>query len=208
MVRVKICGITNLKDAISAIEYGADEIGFNFFPMSKRSISPKEARKIVNMLPSNIQKVGVFVNAPIHFISDQISFVGLDSIQLHGDESSNYLAILRQKTDKKIIRAIRIASNTKLTSIICSEADYVLLDTASTGSYGGSGKSFDWAIADRATELFPYLYLAGGLTTENVVRAIRTVRPYAVDVASGVESSPGMKDTEKMKTFIQKAKNA
>lgn len=208
MTKVKICGITNLEDARLALDLGADELGFNFYVDSKRYIERRDAREIAMGLPADFRKVGVFVNETIESILQTVDLVGLDAIQLHGDERYEFVTMLHRATEKEIIKAVRVSTESDLTYAMDFDAHCILLDSFSKSEYGGTGEQFDWTFAKHADVMFPYLYLAGGLTSENVAEAIRTVRPYAVDVASGVESSPGRKDVEKMKRFIEAVRNA
>lgn len=208
MTKVKICGITNLEDALLAVEFGADALGFNFYEKSPRYISPQIARRIASDLPYELMKVGIFVNLAAYRIIEFVDLVGLTAIQLHGDEDSDFVKKLKRNTEAGIIKAFRIGSNFPASSIAEYDVEAVLLDAYTAGEYGGTGERFDWKTAHAAKDLTSQLYLAGGLTPENVVEAIRTVRPFAVDVASGVESSPGKKDPKKVEAFIRNAKNA
>jgi phosphoribosylanthranilate isomerase len=199
--RVKICGITRLEDALEAVRLGADALGFNFWPGSKRFIAPAEARRIIRALPPLITAVGVFVD-PTHDEAVAAAAVsGVQVLQLHGDESPEACRAFQLP----VVKALRVAGPEALAEV----ARYrglagILLDAASPG-YGGSGLTFDWSIAREAATRVPLL-LAGGLVPENVGEAVRAVRPWAVDVASGVESSPGVKDPEKLARFIRAAK--
>jgi phosphoribosylanthranilate isomerase len=209
MTFVKICGITNLADAQYAVDSGADQLGFNFYERSPRYISPHDARNIVDELPISSGNVGVFVNKDIERVLEIASFVGLDGIQLHGDEDEPYVKDLLKRTDKFIVKAFRVSSRVVLDNAIESRTPYILLDGYSPNEQGGTGTNFDWDVAGDITFLRPEsVYLAGGLTPENVAEAIRTVGPYAVDVASGVESSKGKKDPDKVAAFIKAAKEA
>jgi phosphoribosylanthranilate isomerase len=206
MTKVKICGITNLEDARHAVECGADMLGFNFYPRSKRYIEPEEARRIVDDLPISNGNVGVFVNEAPDRLLEIVEFVGVDSIQLHGDEDPGYVS--RLETTKAVIKAIRPRSFTEACYGLDFDCDAVLIDGFSDTEYGGSGTNANWKHAEAIWGMVPMLYLAGGLTPDNVAEAIRTVEPYAVDVASGVESSPGKKDPAKVAAFIKAAKEA
>lgn len=209
MTLVKICGITNLADAQHAVDSGADQLGFNFYERSPRYISPQDARNVVDELPISNGNIGVFVNEDIEQVLEIASFVGLDGIQLHGDEDELYVKDLMKRTDKFIVKAFRVSSRLVLDDAIESRTPYILLDGHSPNVQGGTGTKFDWDVADEITFLRPEsVYLAGGLTPENVAEAIRKVRPYAVDVASGVESAPGKKDPKKVMDFVRNAKNA
>ncbi len=207
-VRVKICGITNIEDALHAVRSGADELGFNFYEKSPRYIDPQNAAELINQLPARTVKVGVFVNSPPKQVAEIAAMTGLDVIQLHGDEDAAYLSEINSLTDRSIMKAIRFRPEIEPADWAELDVHAVLLDSYSEG-YGGSGKTIDWPLLVRSIELFPVpVYLAGGLTPVNVSDAIRVVRTYAVDVASGVESSPGKKDPKKVAAFIKAAKEA
>ena len=206
-VKVKICGITNLDDALAAAEFGTDMLGFNFYSKSPRYVTPNDAAKIATRLPPDVLRIGVFVNANADEIDDIADAVGLDVIQLHGDEDDNFIRVVGHSTEKPVIKAFWIDDETSIDSVLHSDADAVLLDTAAIGEFGGTGKTFDWNLVGGNLKN-KQVFLAGGLTPENVTEAISIVRPYAVDVASGVESSPGKKDAAKMKAFIENAKKA
>lgn len=203
MTKVKICGITNLEDAQIALELGADELGFNFYAGSSRYIAPDAAREIVGKLPNGTFATGVFVNMSIAGILEVAKKVGLTAVQLHGDEDRDFVREIRNRAGIKIIKVIRLGSSAAFSHNPFLDAHAILLDTFSATERGGTGQTFDWALAKELSELFSIVYLAGGLNAENVGDAIRAVKPYAVDVASGVESSPGKKDAEKMKRFIE-----
>jgi phosphoribosylanthranilate isomerase len=208
MVKVKICGITNLEDARLALELGADMLGFNFYEKSARYISPENARRLIEDIPNDTENVGVFVNMEEYRVGEFVDLLGLRTVQLHGDESADFVSNLRCCTNAKVIKALRVGSDFSVESIQESRSDSVLLDAYARGQYGGTGESFEWSIAADAAGLVPELILAGGLTPENVTEAVQTVRPFAVDVASGVESAPGKKDPAKLEAFIRNAKQA
>ncbi len=208
MTLVKICGITNPEDAALAADLGADLIGFNFYPGSKRYISAERVATFVDSLTAGVTKIGVFVNASVDDIIFAKKLALLDAVQLHGNESSQFVAQLRDRVETKVIKAIRIRSVSEISSLGDFGADAILLDTYSVNEFGGTGETFDWQIARDGREKIDKLFLAGGLDPDNVAEAIRIVEPYAVDVASGVESSPGKKDRKKMEAFIKNAKNA
>jgi phosphoribosylanthranilate isomerase len=208
MVKVKVCGIGNIEDALKSIEFGADALGFNFYPPSPRYIGPEQARKILIQLPEGMCKVALFVNesrANVAAVLDlcrspagQELFTGL---QFHGDESPAYC----QGWNLKIIKAFRVKDQQALGAMKGFPADLYLVDSWAPG-YGGSGARFPWNwlegfAADR-------LILAGGLDSQNVAEAIRQIRPYGVDVCTGVEAKPGIKDHAKIKEFIRAAKSA
>jgi phosphoribosylanthranilate isomerase len=199
-VRIKICGITRLEDALAASRLGADALGFNFWPDSRRYIAPAVARSVVARLPPFITPVGVFVDQPEGEIMAIASESGVRVLQLHGDESPDLCARL----PLPVVKAIRVDAVKTLSAFASYEVSAFLLDTPSRG-FGGSGLPFDWALAEGVSEIAPVI-LAGGLSPENVAEAIRTVRPWAVDVAGGVESSPGVKDLAKVARFIAAAR--
>jgi phosphoribosylanthranilate isomerase len=204
MVFVKICGITNLKDALAAVSAGADALGFNFYRRSSRFIAPAAARRIVAELPSVVMTVGVFVNedAPedVLRIADE---AGVGALQLHGDESPEYCRAL---ADRFVIKALRVGPDFEPERVIEYNADAILLDAFDRHARGGTGQVFDWQLARRTCELVPKLFLAGGLTVSNVAAAIDAARPYAVDACSGLESAPGRKDAQRVQAFIKAAK--
>jgi len=197
-VRVKICGIRTLDEALASVESGADALGFNFWPRSPRYISPVEAGKIVERLPKAVATVGVFVNEEARRVSNIVDSAGLSAVQLHGDESPGYCAELR---DLRIIKAFRVGCGFTPDLIKQYPVDSVLLDTSVKGSYGGTGKAFDWSVAVEAKQ-FCQVILAGGITIENVARAIIDVTPAAIDVCSGVEAEPGRKDLDKLRLLL------
>ena len=204
--RVKICGITNRDDALLAERSGVDELGFNFFERSPRFISPEIAHSIIGELSTNTLKIGVFVNETVDRILEIADLVGLNAVQLHGDEDSNFIAELRERSDLIIIKALRVSDEFRPQDAIAFGADAILLDSYSAGERGGTGETFDWDVALEVSRLIPVLYLAGGLTPENVGDAIKKVKPYAVDVCSGIEAEPGKKDPEKLRRFINAVK--
>jgi len=197
-VRVKICGVRSLEEAEAAAECGADALGFNFWPKSPRYITSEAAHDIIAALPPFVASVGVFVNEELKAIEAVASDLGLAAVQLHGDESPEFCASLLVR---KTIKAVRVSEGFEPQSIKLYPVDMILLDTGSPGRYGGTGKTFDWGLAAECARLGPII-LAGGLTPENVVEAITTVRPAAVDVCSGVETEPGRKDLDKLRNFM------
>jgi phosphoribosylanthranilate isomerase len=208
MVKVKVCGITNLQDASKAIEYGADALGFNFYPPSPRYISPAEAQAILKELPPEICKVALFVNESREKVEQVLSCGFLPdgrqafgALQFHGEESEEYC----RNWKLKVIRAFRVKDRSSLEGIRGFPADFYLLDSWVPG-YGGSGSSFpwEWVVGLEADQLI----LAGGLDVQNVAEAIQRIHPYGVDVCTGVEAKPGIKDHEKLKEFIRAAKDA
>ena len=195
-VRVKICGVTRAEDALAAVRLGADALGFNFWPGSKRHITAAAARGIIARLPPFVTPVGVFVNQLEGEMLAIAAESGIQVFQLHGDEPPALCARL----PLPVVKAIPVDQVRTLSRLLSYEVSAFLLDTPSRG-YGGSGEPFDWSLAEGVSDVAPVI-LAGGLTPENVAAAVRAVRPYAVDVASGVESSPGVKDTARMSRFF------
>lgn len=203
MGRVKICGITNIEDAVAAAEYGADAIGFVFQPKSPRAITPETAKNIVSALPPFITTIGVFVNEDKREIERIASYVGLNIVQLHGNEPPDACQL-----NRKVIKAIRVKDLTDLEPLKRYNVSAFLLDTYSPHTMGGTGQIFNWDIAVEAKK-FGRIILAGGLNHENIEEAIKWVRPYGIDVATGVESNKkGEKDHKKLKLFIEKARQA
>lgn len=203
---IKICGITNLEDALAAVEAGADALGFNFYRRSPRYIAPEDARRIVAELPSTVMSVGVFVNESepeqVARIADS---VGLTAVQLHGDESPEYCSALR---GRYTIKALRAHVGFEPQMVKDYETDAILLDAYARDARGGTGRVVDWDVARRVKELVPQLFLAGGLSVENIAEAITAVEPYAVDACSHLESAPGKKDNERVRAFIAAARRA
>jgi phosphoribosylanthranilate isomerase len=200
--RVKICGITRLEDALAAVRLGADALGFNFWPRSKRFVSPAEVRAIVRRLPPLVTAVGVFVDPTRDEVLRAVDASGVGVVQLHGDEPPELCLSL----PLPVLKAIRVTDAHSLAQLASYDVQGFLLDAPSPG-YGGSGATFDWSLAAEVARELP-IVLAGGLTHENVAEAVRTVSPWAVDVASGVESAPGVKDAERMARFVERAKEA
>jgi phosphoribosylanthranilate isomerase len=208
MTRVKVCGITNLADAEKALAFGADALGFNFYPPSPRWITPQAARAVLQRLPQGTCNVAVFVNESQQRVNEIIAQGELadgrqayGAVQFHGEESQAYC----RGWPLKVIKAFRVQDKESLEGIEQFPADFYLLDSWSSG-YGGSGAPFPWEWLDGLkTEK---LILSGGLSIENVAQAIRRIRPYGVDVCSGVEARPGIKDHAKLREFILAAKAA
>ena len=200
MVRVKICGITNLEDARLAASLGAHALGFIFYPKSPRSVRPDAAREIIKKLPPLVMAVGVFVDEEAGVVREIAETAGLDWVQLHGQESPEYCRNLK----RRVIKGFRIKDAGSLTSLqhFRDSVQAFLLDTYKAGTAGGTGETFDWALARQAKELGPVI-LAGGLNPANVAQAIEAAKPAAVDVASGVEAAPGKKDPEKLRAFFK-----
>lgn len=202
MVRVKICGITNFEDASAAVEFGADALGFVFFPGSPRKISAAAAAEIICRLPSFVTTVGVFVDEPQETILSTVAKAGIDVIQLHGDEEPDACRFSR-----RVIKAIRVKSLQSLDPLLRfkGKVSDFLLDTYAPNSLGGTGQIFNWDIAVEAKK-YGRILLAGGLTPDNVADAVKRVQPHGVDVSSGVEQEKGKKDHRKLKDFIERAK--
>jgi phosphoribosylanthranilate isomerase len=201
MLKVKICGITNREDALWAVECGADALGFIFYKKSPRYINPEHAKEIISILPPFISTVGVFVNEDYNDVRDVKLLTGLNAVQLHGDESPSYCNLI----EGKLIKAIRIKNEKSIERLKKYTVDAFLLDSFDTSSFGGSGLTFDWRLAEKAKQ-HGRIILAGGLTPDNVEEAINKVAPFGVDVSSGVESKPGIKNKKKVKDFILKVK--
>ncbi len=204
MVFVKICGITNLEDALGAVSAGADALGFNFYSRSSRYITPAAARRIIEELPEEVLTVGVFVNeSGAEDVARIAREAGVRAVQLHGDESPAYCRALK---GHMVVKALRVGEGFVPESVLEYEADAILLDAFDRDARGGTGRVIDWQLARRTSQLVPKLFLAGGLTGENVTAAIAAARPYAVDACSGLESAPGRKDAPRMLAFIKAAK--
>jgi len=205
VTRVKICGITEFEDARDAVLLGADAIGLNFYPSSPRYIEPSRAAKIIERLPPFVTVVGVFVNHPDpQNLEDFAGSLGLHAVQLHGNETPDYCSMIQRA---KVIKALRVDSNFRVETLRSYGSRTFLLDACSPDQFGGTGKSFNWELVFGANA-FGSIVIAGGLNPENVAQAIGMLHPFAVDVASGVESRPGKKDYEKMRRFIEAVQRA
>lgn len=201
MTQVKICGITNLEDALMSIEAGANALGFNFSRPSPRYIEPRAARKIIDQLSSDVLTVGVFVNEGTPQIVKHIATeAGVAGLQLHGDELPDYCRAL---TDRFVIKALSVSSDFESQRAVCYEVQAIMLDAFDRNARGGTGRSIDWSIARKIRDLVPRLFLAGGLSPENVAEAIATVDPYAVDACSALESRPGKKEPDRVRAFVK-----
>lgn len=206
MIRIKICGITNLADAKAATDAGAHSLGFNFYEKSLRRVVTADAAQIRSKLPKEVEAVGVFVNAKPADINSLRAFVRFDTAQLHGDETPDIVS--RVASSLPVIKAFRVDSSFSMKTFDkFTDVFAFLLDGALTGQYGGTGQTTDWDFASRAA-INRRIILSGGLKVENVADAIRLVRPYAVDVASGVEFKPGKKDHARLKAFIDEVRRA
>lgn len=199
MTKIKICGITNLDDALKATEFGADALGF-IFAKSQRQITPLEVKKIVINLPPFIVKVGVFVNYPLEEVKKIEQECKLDILQFHGDESPDYC-----NNFEMVIKTFQIKDANSVKKLTKYKVCAYLLDTYLPYKRGGTGKTFNWQIAKLAKK-YGRIILSGGLKLENILEALKQVKPYAIDVSSGIEKLPGKKDWFKMKEFIKKVR--
>lgn len=200
MIKIKICGITNLADALLAAELGADALGFIFYPQSPRKVAPETVRKIIAQLPPFVVSVGVFVDEAAAVVQELAAGVGLDLVQLHGQESPEYCRSL----GRRVIKGFRLKDETSLPELVPyrGAVQAFLLDTYKKGQVGGTGATFDWGLA-REAHKYGRIILAGGLTPDNVAQAIRVAQPQAVDTASGTEAEPGRKDPAKLRAFFK-----
>ena len=217
MVRVKICGITNLTDARAAVDAGADLLGFNFFRPSPRFIEPDDAREIIARLRTELAAgvrpltiVGVFVNEPSPESLVRVAEeTGLDAAQLHGDESVQFCRRLKElRPDLMVIKVLRAGDGFDPDDAARYDVDAIMLDSFHLELRGGTGQVFDWTVGRRTRDVIPQLFLAGGLSPEDVAKAIAEVRPDAVDACSSIESSPGLKDAELMKAFVSAVRSS
>lgn len=199
MTVVKICGITNLDDALAAVAAGADALGFNFYKPSPRYITPQHAREIIEQLPETLLTVGVFVNEEPAAVKAIAGEAGLRALQLHGDESSEYC---RELADYYVIKTFAVSDTFDVQAAHEYKVEAIMLDTKHNSLRGGTGRVFDWSVAQQAALTIPKLFLAGGLSPENVQNAVETVRPFAVDACSALEDRPGKKNHERMRVFI------
>ncbi len=204
-IRIKICGITNIADAVAAVDAGADALGFMFFENSKRNVLPKLAAEIIRELPPFVSKIGVFVNAARDVILSTVNQTGIDTLQFHGDETAEFCS---QFAPLQVIKAFRIRDRNSLADCLSYRDMAWLLDSYVEGAQGGTGIAFNWDMAVEAAKFSRRIILAGGLKVETVAEAVRKVRPYAVDVSSGVESAPGKKDHARIRDFINAARGA
>jgi phosphoribosylanthranilate isomerase len=202
MVKVKICGNTNLDDTMAAVQAGADAVGFVFYKKSPRAIEPKTAAEIISRLPPFVVPVGVFVNEELDTVRRILEDCNISLAQLHGEESPQYCAEL----GRSVIKAIRVRDRGDLERMTSYQVAGFVLDAFVEGVPGGTGVTIDWDLASEAQVVGPII-LAGGLTPDNVLEAVRQARPYGVDVSSGVEASPGKKDHAKVRAFIANAKS-
>ena len=205
MVLVKICGITNLDDALAAVDAGADALGFNFYLRSPRYITPETARSIIDRLPGEVLTVGVFVNEELGAVEKFASVAGVSALQLHGTESPEYCKAL---TGRYLIKVFATGSEFKPETVLDYDVQAIMIDAFDKQVFGGTGQVSNWSIARKARDLFPRLFLAGGLSAENVGDAIDQVIPYAVDVCSSIEIEPGRKDHERVRAFVAAVRTA
>jgi len=200
LTRIKICGVTDPDDARNAALLGADAIGLNFYDKSPRYVDASQAARIIDVLPAVVSAIGVFVNHPDpQGLEDLALSLGLHAVQLHGSETPDYCSMIQKV---KVIKAFRVDSNFKVESLRSYGNGMFLLDSGSGAHFGGTGRTFDWNQAYGANA-FGWVIVAGGLNPDNVQEAVSRLHPFAVDVSSGVESSPGKKDYEKMRRFIE-----
>lgn len=204
MPRVKICGITRHEDAELAASLGAWAIGFILWPRSKRAADPAVAAGIARALRRQVALVGVFVNPTLDEVVQAAEAIGVTHVQLHGDEGPAFCTAVAERTGARVIKALRIGSGADIRAAERYHTDLHLLDAAAGAAYGGTGRTWDWALVAQRRSKVPVV-LSGGLTSENVGEAVSVVRPWAVDVASGVESAPGVKDPAKVQAFIAAA---
>ena len=197
-VKVKICGLTNVEDALAAVEAGADFLGFVLWEKSPRFVTIETAREIARRLPPATQRVGVFVDARVEQVMFSLRICDFSALQFHGQESPSFC----QQFSVMTIKAFRVRDAASLQALSGYDTDAFLLDSQVEGIPGGTGETFDWSLAAAAKKFDKPIFLAGGLTPQNVAAAVRAARPFAVDVSSGVEAAPGKKDPRKMRDFV------
>lgn len=202
-MKIKFCGFTRQEDVDTAVKLGVDALGFIFYKASPRYIEPEKAAKIISTLPPFVQSVGVFVNHSAAEIQRITNSCQLDILQLHGDESPDFC----ESVSSKVIKAFRVSTEADLEPIAAykGKVSAILLDTKSSKGYGGTGEVFDWDLAIKVKKFDIPLILSGGLNAQNIKKAIETVKPYALDLSSGIESSPGIKDEALMKALFTKS---
>ena len=205
--RIKFCGITNLDDARLAAEAGAWAIGTILWPGSVRRCEPSEAARIAGELRRQVEIAGVFVNQPLDEVIGLAEGIGLTLVQLHGDEGPSFCAEVARRTGAKVIKAARVSAGSDVQAMEAFHTDFHLLDTHRAGHFGGTGETFDWELVRLRRTNVP-LILSGGLTAQNVAAAIAATHPFAVDVASGTEASPGVKDPAKLSAFAEAVQGA
>ena len=205
MLRVKICGLTNLPDAQQAVACGADAVGF-VFADSPRKTDADTVKKIMRLIGSRAAGVGVFSDQPADKMLRTAERCGLDILQLHGDETDSVIREVRRR-GFQVMKAFRVSKAADVKKADASPADALIFDTLINGRFGGTGRTFDWEVLRGKTIRHPW-FVSGGLDPENVKKLLKVLRPYGVDVSSGVESSPGKKDHERVKEFIKNARSA
>lgn len=203
-IKVKICGLTTPQDAEAASQAGADLLGLVFYDRSPRHVTIESASRIARVIPPDVLRVGLFVNPDPQLVTQALTSCGLQMLQFHGDESPEFCRQFGVMT----MKAFRVKGADTLAALKQYNTDAWLLDAHVRGKFGGTGQTFDWSLAAQTTQMGKPVFLAGGLTPENVGDAIREVRPYGVDVSGGVEASPGRKDPEKVRAFIRAARQA
>jgi phosphoribosylanthranilate isomerase len=203
-VKVKICGVTNVADAIAAVEAGADLLGFMLSEQSPRCVTIEMAREIARQLPPTTVRVGVFVNPKVEQVMFSLRICDFGAVQFHGEETPQFC----QQFSVTTIKAFRLRDEFSLPPMAWYETDYFLFDSYVAGQPGGTGETFNWELAIAAKKFNKPFFLAGGLTPQNVVQAVREVEPFGVDVSSGVESAPGKKDHQKIRDFIAAVRGA
>jgi len=214
MVKIKICGITTLDDGRAALESGADMLGFNFYRPSPRFIAPETARTIIDSLRQQnetqpFKSVGIFVNEPIEQLVRAVSISGVDSVQLHGDESPEYCSSVKSNLGGiAVVKALRVGPNFEPGDAANYQVDAIMLDAFHNQLRGGTGLVIDWHMARAVSAVVDRLFLSGGLSPDNVAEAIAAVQPYAVDACSSLESVPGRKDPMRMNSFVRAARNS
>lgn len=205
MVLVKICGITNLDDALAAVDAGADALGFNFYHRSPRYLAPEAARAIIDRLPAEVLTVGVFVNEERTALEKTAWIARVAAIQLHGNESPEYC---KQLEGRYLIKAFGTGGEFKPEAALDYDVQAIMIDAFDRETFGGTGRVSNWSLARQTRQLCPRLFLAGGLSAENVSEAIELVKPYAVDACSALESAPGLKDHERVHEFVTAVRKA
>ncbi|HEV2913290.1 MAG TPA: phosphoribosylanthranilate isomerase [Pyrinomonadaceae bacterium] len=204
MVKIKVCGITNLEDALVAVDAGADALGFNFYRLSARFITPADARRIIERLPETVLSVGIFVNEERpETLARMADEAAVGAVQLHGDESPEYCRALG---DRFVIKALRVGEGFRPESASAYQTEAILLDALDRDARGGTGRTIDWRVARKVRALIPKLFLAGGLSPDNIEEALAAVEPYGVDACSGLECAPGRKDAARVRDFIWRAR--
>ncbi|KAA3615994.1 MAG: phosphoribosylanthranilate isomerase [Calditrichaeota bacterium] len=203
-MKIKVCGITRTANALKAVRLGADALGFIFYPASPRYISPQNAAKISTEIPESVTRVAVCVKPNLAYIAELVDIFKFDVLQIHGDFSPSYLANFKNYT---VIPALQVGTDFSMGAVenFISESAAVLLDTQKNGHYGGTGEAFDWNLTKARNDNIR-LILAGGLNPNNIIAAVKTVKPFAVDLNSGVEISPGIKDHKKLEIIFDKLK--